>query len=107
MPEPETHRVTVAATAAPGPGQALRVTVAGQPVAVFNQAGKLYAVGALCTHVGGPLDRGTVTGHTVRCPLHGSVFDLESGQVLQGPARTPIPVYRVSVEGTGLVFERV
>ena len=107
MPESSAGQVSVPGVAAPAPGQAIRVTVAGHPVAVFNEEAKLYAVGALCTHVGGPLDQGPVTNHTVQCPWHGSEFDLASGHVVRGPAKTPLACFRVSVEGTGLVFERL
>ena len=98
-------RIVLAGVVPPGDGGAIRVVADGTPVAVFNRGGTLYAVGARCPHVGGPLDQGTVTGHRVRCPWHGSVFDLETGAVVKGLAETPVPAYRVRVEGDGLVLE--
>lgn len=89
----------------PEPGHAIRVTVEGKPVAVFNVGSGLVAIDARCTHVGGPLDRGPVTGGTVTCPLHGSQFDLASGQVVRGPATQPVRAYRVRADTGGLVLE--
>ncbi|HEY6238111.1 MAG TPA: Rieske 2Fe-2S domain-containing protein, partial [Thermoplasmata archaeon] len=59
-----------------------------------------------CTHVGGPLDQGSVSGLQVTCPLHGSVFDLATGSVVRGPAFRPVTAYRARIEGTALVLER-
>ncbi len=81
---------------APGTG---KVVQAGEKVlAVFNVAGTLYAVDNACTHVGGPLGRGRLTGTIVTCPLHGSRFDVTSGAVVGPPARRPVKAYPVRVE---------
>lgn len=53
-------------------------------VAVFNSAGRLFALEAECGHRKGPLDRGTVSDGAVACPWHGVRFDLESGEVIGG-----------------------
>jgi len=91
----------------PEPGHATRVVVDGTAVAVFNVGGVLFGVDAKCTHVGGPLDRGRVTGTTVTCPLHGSEFDLRTGAVVRGPASTPVKSYRIQSEADGLSFDPV
>ena len=97
-------RVTDAAP--PAPGSALRVVVDGTAIAVFNLDGKLFAVDSKCTHVGGPLEQGKVSGHTVSCPWHGSVFDLETGKVERGPATRPVVAYHVTVEANMLVLQK-
>ena len=96
---------TVPGARPPEPGHSLRITVNGTPVAVFNVGDRLLAVAASCTHVGGPLDRGSVNGGAVTCPLHGSQFDLASGRVLRGPATQAVRSYRVTRQGDDLVFE--
>jgi nitrite reductase/ring-hydroxylating ferredoxin subunit len=68
-------------------------------VAVFNVGGHLCAVQAMCPHRGGPLNEGKLDGTTVTCPWHGSRFDVCTGAVLQGPAKTPVQIYRVVIEG--------
>jgi len=92
----------VSGVAAPDPGKAIRVRVDGTEIAVFNVGGLLFGVDARCTHVGGPLERGPVTGTVVTCPWHGSQFDLRTGAVVRGPALEPVKTYQVRVEGDGL-----
>lgn len=91
----------------PEPGKAIRVTVDGAPVAVFNVGGVLFGVDARCTHVGGPMDRGSVSGTTVTCPLHGSEFNLSTGAVVRGPATRPLKSYRVKAEADGLTIDPI
>lgn len=68
-------------------------------VAVFNVAGNFCATQARCTHREGPLCQGKLDGSTVTCPLHGSQFDVCSGDVIRGPAIDPLMTYRVVVDG--------
>jgi nitrite reductase/ring-hydroxylating ferredoxin subunit len=89
----------------PAPGQAIRVDVKGVPVAVFNLGGELRAIEARCTHVGGPLEKGAVTGHTVTCPWHGSQFDIDTGKVVRGPATVAEKSFHVHLEGNVLVVD--
>lgn len=78
--------------------------VAGkQPLALFKIAGKVYAVDNRCTHVGGPLCRGLLKDAVITCPLHGSRFDVRSGQLVGGPAMRPIPSFPTIVDD-GKVF---
>lgn len=102
---PAMPTVRLDSTGPPAPGQAIRVSAEGHEVAVFNLAGRLFAIDAKCTHVGGPLDKGSVDGHVVSCPWHGSRFDVENGQVVRGPAVKPLHSYSVRAEGAGLVLE--
>ena len=68
-------------------------------VVVFNVGGNFCATQAACTHRGGPLGQGKLEGSTVTCPLHGSQFNVCSGDVLRGPAIDPLMAYRVVVDG--------
>ena len=77
------------------PGSAARI---GDTV-VFNVGGKFCATQATCTHRGGQLSQGKLDGSTVTCPLHGSQFNVSSGEVLRGPAIDPLMTYLVVVEG--------
>ena len=77
------------------PGSALLV---GE-VAVFNVDGTFCATQAKCTHRQGPLNKGKFDGSTVTCPLHGSQFNVCTGEVLRGPATDPLETYRVIVDG--------
>jgi 3-phenylpropionate/trans-cinnamate dioxygenase ferredoxin component len=86
------------------PGGSIVVEVEGLKVAVFSVDGKLFALDNACTHVGGPLSEGKVDGLMVICPWHGSCFNLETGEVLCGPAKRPVKTYQVVLEnGVGRV----
>jgi glycine betaine catabolism B len=95
--------VRVASTSEIPEGKMKKVTVGGQPVLVSNVKNKYYAIGNVCTHLGGPLDRGILDGQEVQCPLHGSHFDVTTGQVKRGPATRPEPVYDVRVEASSIL----
>lgn len=72
------------------------VEVAGRRILLLRRGGALYALDNTCSHAGGLLSRGEVSGDVsgdvVTCPLHGSRFDLRDGQVRRGPAHHPQPV---------------
>lgn len=87
------------------PGQGTMVEVAGRRVALFFTGSAYYAIDDTCTHAGCPLSRGTLQGEAVRCPCHGSVFDLRSGAVLHPPAASPVRSYRVVVQGQDIQIE--
>ena len=89
----------------PPDGQSVRVEGGRRAVAVFRVGGKLFAIDAKCPHAGGPLERGTLTATSVVCPWHGSEFDLESGVVQRGPARTGVRAFAARMEGSALVLE--
>ncbi|MGH7666582.1 MAG: Rieske 2Fe-2S domain-containing protein [Candidatus Dormibacteria bacterium] len=59
--------------------------------------GQVCAVGAVCSHAGGPLDELPLEDGQLHCPWHGSHFDLRSGRVTHGPATTPNPVFETRV----------
>ncbi|MGQ0600804.1 MAG: Rieske 2Fe-2S domain-containing protein, partial [Anaerolineales bacterium] len=89
------------------PGEVGQVHVSGEPVAVYNVDGTFYATHDRCTHAGGPLSQGKLDGHNIICPWHDSCFDVTSGAVTCGPAKKPVKVYQVVVEGgKGIVKEK-
>ncbi|WP_447925849.1 Rieske 2Fe-2S domain-containing protein [Georgenia muralis] len=81
----------------------IRIEVSGQPVMITRQGGRLYALGAVCSHLGGPLDEGDITADgCVVCPWHGSTFRLDDGSVARGPASVPQIAYEVRTVGDRL-----
>ncbi len=80
-------------------GEPIGVTAEGVRIAVVRHHGLVYALAAVCSHAGGPLDRGMVRGNAIVCPWHSSAFCLADGAVERGPATTPQPVYETRVRG--------
>jgi len=80
------------------PGSATVVDVKGLEIALINSGGDFYAIGNECTHAGGSLGEGDlVEENQIECPLHGSIFDITTGEVVVGPAEEPVPSYPVKV----------
>lgn len=73
-------------------GDMRRVDVDGNSVLITRTlAGTPCAIAAVCSHEGGPLEEGERQQDSVVCPLHGSRFDLNTGEVLDGPAVFALP----------------
>ena len=85
------------------PGTATVARVADIEVALVNVDGTFYAIDNECTHRGGFLGDGEIntdwSDWAIECPLHGSVFDVRTGEALNPPASTPVRTYAVEVNG--------
>ncbi|PWJ25216.1 3-phenylpropionate/trans-cinnamate dioxygenase ferredoxin subunit [Branchiibius hedensis] len=77
----------------------------GRPVAIVrDEDDHVHAVDDTCSHANVSLSEGEVDGCTIECWLHGSAFDLNTGEPTSLPATEPIAVYAVKVqEGDVLV----
>ncbi len=84
------------------PGTIKVVKAAGQEVSITNVEGKYYAFPNKCTHLGGPVGRGELTGFDVQCPWHGSKFDVRTGAVVTPPAQIPLKTFAVKVDADGV-----
>src|SRR5579859_7198290 len=85
-------------------GQMKRFELEGQPIVVARVGGEYFAIGASCSHYGGPLDEGLLRGHSVMCPWHHACFDLRSGARLEPPALNDMPYYTVKVENGQVII---
>jgi len=76
------------------------VSLADRNVLVANTDQGVFVADEMCTHEDARLCDGNLSGTLVKCPLHGSRFDLVTGKVLDDPADQDLLVYPVSmIEG--------
>jgi nitrite reductase/ring-hydroxylating ferredoxin subunit len=64
-------------------------------VLVARYEGKLYSVGAFCTHFGAPLNMGMLIDDKVLCPWHAAGFSIKTGAVEYNPGYDGLPSYQV------------
>jgi nitrite reductase/ring-hydroxylating ferredoxin subunit len=77
--------------------------VTGEPLAIGRDSGGVYAMTLVCTHDGCDIATdGTVSFQGVTCSCHGSRFDA-NGNVLQGPAQSPLQHYQVAIDASGAI----
>ncbi len=84
------------------PGSCMLVAVEGLDIDIFNIDGQFYAIGDVCTHAETSLSEGEfyedMRGWVVECPLHGSQFDVTTGEAVSLPATGNAGKYEVKVE---------
>ncbi|MGB7817391.1 MAG: non-heme iron oxygenase ferredoxin subunit [Ornithinibacter sp.] len=66
---------------------------------VRTDAGEVHCVDDTCTHANVSLAEGELDDCTLECWLHGSRFDLRTGEPSGPPAIVPIAVHTVRIEG--------
>jgi nitrite reductase/ring-hydroxylating ferredoxin subunit/uncharacterized membrane protein len=84
-----------------------RVDAVGIPAVLLKQGTAIYAIGAVCTHLAGPLDEGTCEDGMVTCPWHGSRFRMSDGSVINGPAVYAQPTFAVRVRNGNIELRRL
>ncbi len=105
-----TEYVKVCTTADVPPGTAVHADIDETPVAIVHveagaegaeadgdAPGGFFAIYDVCSHAEVPLSEGDLDGCTLECWLHGSRFDLRTGEPTGLPATEPVPVYPVEV----------
>jgi 3-phenylpropionate/trans-cinnamate dioxygenase ferredoxin component len=94
MPAATAARLSDLAEATP-----VRVDVEGVPVCLVRLGDTVKAVHDTCSHQQWSLADGMVWGNGIECSLHGSTFDLDTGDPSSLPALKPIPTFPVEIDG--------
>lgn len=90
---------TVAASEDVPEGEARSFAVGDEEIAIARVDGNLYAFSDICTHRGCNLaNGGEIEGLNIECECHGSVFSMETGEVVSPPATEPIAIFPVQEE---------
>ena len=78
-------------------GEHRKVDAGKVSVLLYRSGAGILALDSVCSHMGGPLEEGTIADGCVTCPWHGSTFRLGDGHIVRGPATTPQPSYEARV----------
>jgi 3-phenylpropionate/trans-cinnamate dioxygenase ferredoxin subunit len=78
-------------------GERLFIEVGDKSIVLINLAGKIFAIGDVCSHDNGPVGDGDIEDHEIICPRHGARFDVRTGKATSLPAIVDIPAYSVRI----------
>lgn len=86
-------------------GKPVRVDVDGKAIVLALVSGKVYAMDAVCSHEGGPLEDGTIQDYSLICPWHQGIFDIRTAKASpETDWVTDLHSYRVVIEdASGLI----
>src|SRR5918912_22940 len=82
-----------------GDRRLIRVEPNSKPIVLCRVNGKIYAMDAVCSHEGGPLEEGTLEGYELKCPWHYAIFDVRNAKVSEQTVwATDLQSYPVKVD---------
>lgn len=92
----------------------LKLVVNGNEILLIRCGNNIYAAEPICTHLGTDLSRGQVNqnARTLKCPLHGALFDVATGSCLSGNYGSDgdtfpsIRTYKIRVDQENVFLER-
>ena len=87
------------------PDSAIAVEIGRNDVAIVQSNGRFYAIADECSHASIPLSEGDIGDGEIECYLHGSRFDLATGEPLGLPATEPVAVYPCQVSGDDVLVD--
>jgi len=83
------------------------VHLAGEDIVLVRQGDEVFALSDVCTHADVSLSTGDVIGGAIECWLHGSRFDLRTGEPTGPPAWQPVQTFPTAVDAHGAVMVSV
>ena len=85
-------------------GEMIVVEVGDERVLLVNVEGNVYACDDICSHAFASLSEGDLNGLEVECPLHGSAFNVTTGEAITPPADESIKIYQLRIEGQDILL---
>ncbi len=90
-------------------GTVVSADIGGTQVAIVHAdcegGSRIFAIYDECSHPQIALSEGEVDDCTLECWLHGSRFDLRTGEPTSLPATEPVPVYPVEIHDGDIYVE--
>ena len=86
-------------------GEPKLVDLDGTRVVLARVGEAVYACGDVCSHRGGPLSQGKLTGSRLACPWHGWMYDVRTGRCLFPGRGASVPTYPVRIDGDAIFVE--
>ena len=85
------------------PGEMMSVDLGNSHILLVNVGGNIHAMDDVCSHAYAFLSDGDLNGDEVECPLHGSAFNVITGEALTPPANESAQVFEVQVDGNDIL----
>jgi len=95
--------VKVAQVGELSPGETKMVEIGHDQILLANVDGNIYACDDICSHAYASLSEGDLNGAEVECPLHGSVFNVITGEALTPPAEERLRLFEVRIQGQDIM----
>lgn len=87
------------------PGELYNFDHNDKKILLTNFNGKIFATDRICTHAEADLSTGILSEEGIRCPLHLSVFDLNTGKPQNPPAEESLKTYNVKIDNNEVFVE--
>ncbi len=85
-------------------GKMVKVEFENRPIVLLKDEDGIHVFEGTCPHYGCGLWEGKLDGHIVTCPCHGSQFDVSTGDLIHGPATSPVPSYETRQSNSRLLI---
>lgn len=99
----ERRFVKVAQMGELSPGEMKTVEIGHDRILLANVDGNIYACDGICSHAYASLSEGDLNGAEVECPLHGSNFNVITGEALTPPAEERLRLFEVRIQGQDIM----
>jgi len=96
--EKETNFIDVTSVYDLPSGKTKKFTTDNGDILLANVDGEVYAVDDMCTHEDSSLSLGCLKGELVSCTLHGSRFNVRTGEPVEEPATKALQRYEVRIQ---------